>query len=144
MPQKHVVRLGDGDRHQLQALLRAGRSSARALTRARVLLKAHDGLTDAQIAEELDVSLSVIYDVRRRFVQQGLTAALQRRAHPPRPEARKLDGDGEAHLIALACGAPPHGQDHWTLRLLAGRLVELQYAESLSHETVRTVLKKTS
>jgi len=144
MPQKHVVQLGDGDRNQLRSLLRKGRASARALTRARVLLKAHDGLTDEQIAEELDVSLSLIYDVRRRFVQQGLTAALQRRPHPPRPEKRKLDGDGEAHLIALTCGAPPAGRGGWTLRLLADRMVELQYVAALSHETVRTVLKKTS
>jgi transposase len=109
-----------------------------------VLLKAHAGLTDEQIATELDVSVSLIYDVRRRFVQQGLSVALQRRAQPPRPDKRQLDGDGEAHLIALTCGAPPAGRGGWTLRLLADRMVELQYAAALSHETVRTVLKKTS
>jgi transposase len=144
MPQKHLVQLGDGDRHQLRSLLRKGRASARTLTRARVLLKAHAGLCDEQIAAELDVSVSLIYDVRRRFVQQGLSAALQRRPQPPRPDKRKLDGDGEAHLIALTCGAPPAGRGGWTLRLLADRMVELQYAATLSHETVRTVLKKTS
>jgi transposase len=143
MPQKQVVQLGDGDRHQLQSLLRKGRASARCLTRARILLAADQLQTDEEIAEQLDVSLSLIYQVRCRFVQQGLPAALHRRAHPSRPQQRKLDGDGEAHLIALACGAPPDGRACWTLRLLADRMVELEYAEALSHETVRTVLKKT-
>jgi transposase len=144
MPQKHVVQLGDGDRRQLQSLLRAGRCSARALTRARVLLKADDGLSDEQIAEELDVGLSLIYEVRHRFARQGLDATLHRRPSPPRPDQRKLDGDGEAHLIALACSTPPAGHGRWTLRLLADRLVELAITDHVSHETVRTVLKKTS
>jgi len=144
MPQKQVVQLGDGDRHQLRSLLRKGRASARSLTRARILLAADESQTDEEIAERLEVSVSLIYQVRRRFAHQGLTAALQRRPAPPRPEKRKLDGDGEARLLALACGAPPDGHDRWTLRLLADRLVELDYADRLSHETVRTTLKKTS
>jgi transposase len=143
MPQKHVVQLRDGDRQQLRSLLRKGRASARCLTRARILLAADDQLADAEIAEQLDVSLSLIYDVRRRFVHDGWSAAIQRRPQPPRPAARKLDGDGEAHLIRLACGAPPDGREVWTLRLLADRMVELKHADTLSHETVRTVLKKT-
>ena len=143
MPQKCVVQLGDGDRNRLRLLLRKGRASARCLTRARILLAADELLTDEEIAERLDVSLSLIYQVRQRFATEGLPAALRRRPHPPRPEKRKLDGDAEAHLIALACGAPPEGQDHWTLRLLANRMVELRYSDSLSHETVRTTLKKT-
>ena len=143
MPQKQVVQLGDGDRQQLRSLFRKGKASARCLTRARVLLAAADQLTDAEIVEKFEVSPSLVYDVRRRFVCEGLTAAIQRRPHPARPAARKLDGDGEARLIALACGAPPKGRAAWTLRLLADRAVELQYAEALSHETVRTVLKKT-
>ena len=144
MPQKHVVQLRDGDRQQLRSMLAAGRASARALTHTRILLKADDGLTDEQVAEELDVGLSMIYGVRQRFAQQGLAAALHRHPQPPRPEQRKLDGDGEAHLIALACGAPPDGRACWTLRLLADRMVQLEFADSVSHETVRTVLKKTS
>jgi transposase len=144
MPQKYAVQLGEGDRHQLRALLRKGKASARCLTRARVLLAAADQLTDEEIVERLEVSPSLVYDVRRRFVRAGLTAAIQRRAHPARPEARKLDGDGQAHLIALACGAPPDGREVWTLRLLADRMVELKYADALSHETVRSVLKKTN
>ncbi len=144
MSQKYVVQLGDGDRHQLRSLLRKGRASARCLTRARILLAADELQTDEEIAESLEVSLSLIYQVRRRLLQEGLPAALQRRAAPPRPEKRKLDGAGEAHLIALACGSAPDGREHWTLRLLADRLVELNYVESVSHETVRTTLKKTS
>jgi len=144
MPQKHVVQLGDGDRRQLQSLVRKGRTSARTLTHARLLLKAADGLRDALIAAQVEVGRSTVYRVRRRFVQQGLHAALHRRAQPPRPEQRKLDGDAEAHLIAVACSPPPLGRAHWTLRLLADRMVQLQYADSVSHETVRTTLKKTN
>lgn len=143
MPQKHVVELGDGDRLQLRSLLRKGKASARCLTRARILLAAADQLTDEEIAERLELSPGLVYKVRGRFVREGLTAAIQRRAQPPRPATRKLDGDGEAHLIALACGAPPDGREVWTLRLLADRMVELQQVDALSHETVRTVLKKT-
>ena len=144
MAQKHVVQLGDGDRRQLQSLVRKGRTSARTLTHARLLLKAADGLRDALIAAQVEVGRSTVYRVRRRFVQQGLHAALHRRAQPPRPEQRKLDGDAEAHLIAVACSPPPLGRAHWTLRLLADRMVQLQYADSVSHETVRTTLKKTN
>jgi transposase len=144
MPQKQVVQLSDGDRHQLRLLLRKGKASARCLIRARVLWATADQLTDEEIVEQWEVSPSLVYDVRRRFVRAGLAAAIQRRAQPARPAARKLDGDGEAHLLALACGAPPDGREVWTLRLLADRLVALQQADALSHETVRTVLKKTS
>jgi transposase len=144
MPQKHVVQLSDGDRQQLQSFLRKGRSSARCLTRARILLAADEQQTDAEITERLAVSGGLIYQVRRRFAQEGLDAALHRRPQPARPAARKLDGAGEAHLLAVACGAPPAGREVWTLRLLAARLVELQYVDRLSHETVRTVLKKTN
>lgn len=144
MSQKQVVQLGDGDRHQLRSWLSKGRASARCLTRARVLLKAHEGLTDQQIVEALEVSVSLVYDVRRRFVQGGLPAALDRRRQPPRPDKRKLDGDAEAHLITLACSHPPDGRDGWTLQLLADRLVQLQHVERVSRETVRRTLKKTN
>ena len=144
MPQKLFVQLGDGDRRQLQSLLRKGRATARTLAHARILLKAAAGATDETITTQLDVSRSTVYRVRRRFVQQGLAAALQRRAQPARPAHRKLDGDAEAHLIAVACSPPPLGRAHWTLRLLADRIVQLHVVESVSHETVRTTLKKTN
>lgn len=143
MPQKQVVQLSDGDRQQLRLLLRKGTASARCLTRVRILLEADEQLTDTEIAEQLDVSLSLVYDVRRRWVHDGWPAAIRRQTQPPRPTARKLDGDAEAHLLALACSAPPDGRAVWTLRLLADRLVQLAHADTLSHETVRTVLKKT-
>jgi len=144
MLRKHVVQLGDGDRCQLQALLCRGRASARALSHARILLKAADGWSDELIAAQIEVSRRTVYRVRRRFVQQGLPAALHRRAQPARPQQRKLDGDAEAPLMAVACSPPPAGRAHWTLRLLADRMVQLQCVESLSHETVRTTLKKTN
>ena len=144
MSRKHVVQLGVGDRRQLQSLIRKGRSSARLLTRARILLKAHAGLTDAEIGTQLDVSVSLVYDVRRAFVQEGLTAALERRAQPPRPAQRKLDGEAEAHLVTLACSRPPDGRESWTLQLLGDRLVQLRQVDSVSRETVRRTLKKTN
>lgn len=131
MPQKHQVQLGDGDRQQLQSLLRKGRACARCLTRARILLAADEQQTDTEIAEQLDVSLGLIYQVHRR-------------QHPPRPQQRKLDGRGEAQLLALACSAPPQGREVWTLRLLADQMVQLHYVEAISHQTVRTALKKTN
>jgi len=144
MPQKPVVQLGDGDRQQLRSLIRAGRAPARTLTHARILLKVDQEMVDEQIAEELEISTDTVARVRRRFVEHGLMAALQRRAQPARPEKRTLDGEGQAQLIALACSAPPAGHARWTLRLLARRLVELEHVPNVSHETVRTVLKKTT
>jgi transposase len=144
MPQKPVVQLGGGDRQQLRSLICAGRAPARTLTHARILLKIDQEMFDEQIAEELEVSTDTVARVRQRFVQHGLAAALQRRPQPPRPGKRKLDGDGQAHLIALACSAPPTGHARWTLRLLAHRLVEMEYVAGVSHETVRTALKKTT
>ena len=93
------------------------------------------------MAEALDVALSTVYPVKQRFAEEGLARALQDRPQANRP--RKLDDRGEAHLIALACSPPPEGHDHWTLRLLAGKVVELGLASSMSHEGVRKRLKKT-
>jgi len=144
MPRKQVVQLGAGERRQLRAMISRGCASARALTHARILLKADNGLSDQQIAEELEVSASTVYWVRRRFVHGGLMAAVARRRQPARPEKRRLDGDAEAHLVTLACSGAPDGRDHWTLQLLADRMVQLKYAEEVSRETVRRTLKKTN
>jgi transposase len=129
-------------------MIRAGKAAARKLTRARILLKADEaeggsGWSDPKIAEALDVGLSTVWRVRQQFVEEGTAAALM-----PRPSRRvyerKLDGAGEAHLIAVACSKPPKGHKRWTLRLLADRMVVLGHAEDgLSYETVRRVLKKT-
>ena len=117
------------------------------MARARILLKADQGKdgdaqTDAQVAEALSVATKTVFDVRRRWVEEGLEAALHRRKQrcPSRP--RKLDGVGEAKLVAACCGPAPQGRARWTLRLLAGKLVELKVVPSISPETVRGTLNK--
>jgi len=132
----------------LQAMLSRGKAAARKLMHARVLLKADAALggpdwNDAAIAEGLEVGRATVERVRKQFVEEGLDAALERRK-PHRQYHRKLDGDGEAHLIALACSQAPEGRDRWTLRLLADRMVALEHIGHLSYQTVRRTLKKTN
>jgi transposase len=148
MHKRYEVTLTDGEREQLERLIAVGQAPARKLMHARILLKADTGLgrpgwVDTRIAEAVAVSQPTVARVRRQYVEQGLDAALNRR--PPRREyRRKLDGAQEAHLITLACGAPPPGYGRWSLRLLADRMVELEQVEALSYQTVRRVLKKTT
>lgn len=148
MKKKQIVRLTPDERTQLLRLISAGTAPTRKLTHARILLKADRGPdgpggADEAIAEALEVGEITVWRVRKRYVEEGLEAALNHR-HPKNHRPCRLDGDQEAHLIALACSEPPEGRTRWTLRLLAGRMVELQYAECVSHETVRVTLKKTS
>ena len=143
MRKKYEVSLDGGQRAELERLIRSGVWPARKVAHARVLLGADDGETDAEVAEAVGVAVATVERVRKRFAERGLAAALDRKPQPPRPAKRALDGAGEAHLIALACSAPPDGRPEWTLRLLAGRVVELEYAAAASYETVRRVLKKT-
>ena len=143
---RYVVRLDDAERALLTDLVSTGAAAARALTHARILLKADvgpggPGWPDRRIAEALETSVRTVERVREALVTEGLDAALWRRRPPARP--RKLDGAGEARLIALACSAPPAGRDRWTLRLLADRLVELEVVDAVCPETVRLTLKKT-
>ena len=119
----------------------AGKSSARRLRRARTLLLADEGKTDVEIAAALHIGSATVARTRQRFAREGLEAALSERDRPG--GEKKLSPKQEAHLIALACSAPPKGKKRWTLRLLAGQMVELEHAESLSHEAVRQALKKT-
>ena len=140
--EKYGVRLAPEQRDRLEHVVRAGKSSARVTTRARILLKTDDGWSAPQVAEALEVALGTVYRIKRRFAEAGLEGVLQDR--PQAQRYRKLDDRGEAHLIALACSPAPEGHDHWTLRLLAGKVVELGLAPALSHETVRQRLKKTS
>ena len=140
--EKYGVRLAPEQRDRLEHVVRAGKSSARVTTRARILLKTDDGWFAPQVAEALDVALGTVYRIKRRFAEAGLEGVLQDR--PQAQRYRKLDDRGEAHLIALACSPAPEGHDHWTLRLLAGKVVELGLSPALSHETVRQRLKKTS
>jgi transposase len=148
MYKRYVVRLTEAERAQLKQLLAAGTAAARKLTHARILLKADQspggpGWVDAAIVEAVDVSQPTISRIRKQFVEEGLEAALDRRA-PRRVYPRKLDGDQEAHLIALTCGEPPAGHVRWSMRLLAAKLVELEVVEAISHQTVRRTLKKTN
>lgn len=139
--EKYPVQLAQEEREQLQQLIRGGKSPARQTARARILLKTDEGWTAAKVAEALDVSVGTVFRTKRRFAQEGLEGALQERPRPRR--LRKLDDKGEAHLIALACSPAPEGHDHWTLRLLAGKVVELGLVPSMSHEGIRKRLKKT-
>lgn len=147
MQKKYHVTLRGEERRELEGLISAGKAAARKLTHARILLKADEAAggpnwSDEQIAEALEVGLSTVWRVRQRFVEEGPAAALVPKPSP-RVYERKLDGRGEAHLIALACSSPPQGRKTWTLQLLADRMVALGYAPDLSYETVRRVLKKT-
>jgi len=148
MRKRYVVRLTENERESLKGLIAAGMAPARKLLHARVLLKADEGpggpgLVDDAIAEAVEVSQPTVFRIRRQYVDEGLEAALNRRP-PTRTYHRKLDGAHEAHLVALACGAPPAGHARWSLRLLANKLVELALVEDVSYQTVRRVLKKTN
>ena len=138
---KYAVRLAPEQREELQNLIRVGKSSARVTARARILLKSDDGWAAPKVAEALDVALGTVYRIKQCFTEEGLDGALWDRRQVNRH--RKLDDRSEAHLIALACSPAPEGHDHWTLRLLAGKVVELGLASSMSHEGVRKRLKKT-
>jgi transposase len=141
MPRKkYLTNLSAEEKQQLIELTCKGTVKARQFKRAMILLKANEGLTDGQIMSAINVSRPCVERIRKRFVEGGLERALN---EDPRPgQRRKLDGRGEAQLIATACSQAPEGHDHWTMRLLAGRLVELGVVESISHETVRLTLKK--
>lgn len=144
------VRLGKEERESLKGMVASGEAPARAITRARILLKADDGdcedarggeWPDTRVAEALDVSRSTVRRVRERFAMEGLRAALAHR-RPRNAKPKKLDGEQEAHLIALACSEPPEGAGRWSVRLLAQRFVELDCGEEVSRELVRRTLKK--
>jgi hypothetical protein len=146
---RYKVTLEPEERQQLQDLIAAGKAAARKLAHARILLKAdaaEDGPAwpDGRIAEALEVSTATVERVRQRFVELGLDAALDRKRRERPPREIKLDGHAEARLIALACSPPPEGRAVWTMQLLADKLVELEVVDSISDETVRLALKKTS
>jgi transposase len=145
---KYVVRLSTEERAQLLTLVKTGRGAAAKLLHARILLKADinaegHGWTDAAIAEALETSTATVHRVRQAWVDQGVEAALARKP-PTGRQYRKLDGEQEAHLIAVACSTPPEGRARWTLKLLAAKLVALNIIDTISPECVRTTLKKTT
>lgn len=147
--EKYKVTLTADERCELEQLVRKGKAAARKLAHARILLLADEGddrrgRSDEQIAETLQVSARSVSRVRKRFVTEGLEQAVNPRRQPRRPDKIKLDKERERQLLELACSDPPDGRGSWTLQLLADRLVVLGQVESVSRETVRKVLKKTT
>jgi transposase len=146
---KYIVTLTADERQSLLDLIAAGKAAAKKLAHARILLKADaaeggPAWPDRRIAEALEVSDATIERVRQRFVEQGLEAALVRKAQERPSRQLTLDGRAEARLIALACSAPPDGRAVWTMQMLADELIELEVVPTVSDETVRRSLKKTS
>lgn len=145
---KYIVALTEQERETLEKLTTTGKTSAYKMNHARILLKAdinqaEGDWTDEAISDALDISIATIERVRQRFVETSLEAALTRQVQHQR-KARRLDGEQEARLIAMTCGEIPDGRARWSLRLLAQKMVELEYVESISYETIRQTLKKTS
>ena len=145
MKKIYIVKLTLEERAYLEKIVKTGKSSARKLTRARILLKADNsdgnGWIDQDIAGALDVGTATIGRTRQDFVEKSLETALNGSERPPRNPV-KVDGKVEAHLVALACSSPPEGNSYWTLKLLAKGLVQAEVIESISPEKVRQVLKK--
>lgn len=146
----YKVTLTQEERTELEEIITRGNHNSQKVLNALILLGVDEGefnkekkKTAARLAEELPVSTRKVERVKKRFVESGLDAALNKRK-ADRQRFRKIDGDVEAHLVALSCSEPPEGHVRWTLRLLADKLVELEYVESISYETVRRTLKKTN
>ena len=147
MSKKYNVRLSLEERIELEELVRKGKAAAYKRLHAQILLKADDsegspGWKDTRISEAFNVTVQTVERIRKRLVEQGLEAAINR-AKSSRIKSRKLDGEQEAHLVALTSSEAPEGQARWSLRLLADKMVELEYVDTISHETVRQTLKKT-
>lgn len=149
MKKHYIVTLTPEERKFLKELVTKGTNGARRINRARILLKADQSdeipaWTDKQISLALDLGTATVERLRKRFVEEGLEAALYRRKETVPRLRRKLDGHQEAQLVTLVCSEPPEGRVRWSLRLIADQLVELEIVDSISHETVRQTLKKTS
>jgi hypothetical protein len=145
---RRIVVLSEEERARLHTMIGRGVAPASVLTHARILLKANQGQagpgwTDAAIAVAVEVNPATVARIRQQYVTAGLDAALHRKP-PARQYHRRLDGEQEARLVALACSAPPEGRKRWTLRLLAKRMVELQVVETVSYETVRQAVQQTA
>jgi transposase len=147
MNKKFIVRLSDEERAVCQEIIKKLKGSSQKFRRAQVLLKANadgPGWSDAKIAEAFNCRVQTIENLRKRLVMEGFDLALDRKPRLEPPTPCKLDGEAEAKLIAMRLGKPPAGYGHWTLRLLADEMVALEIVDSISHETVRKVLKKTA
>ena len=149
MPKRYVVELDKHERQELSPLVKQENVAAKQRTHAQVLLLADSGpqgpgWTDEAVAEACQVTVRTVENIRKRLVLEGLESALTRKPQVRLSRPKLLDGEKEAKVIALCCGAKPAGHARWTLRLLADRIVELEIVESISHETVRQCLKKTN
>lgn len=147
MAKKYVVRLSAEEREQLESLVKKGKTQAYRIKHANILLAVDaDGpnWTDEEAAEAFGCHVNTVSNVRRRLVEQGLEAAVERKKQKSPSRERLLDGEKEARLIALACTEPPEGRPRWTLQMLADKLVALEVVESISDQTVRRTLKKTN
>ncbi len=145
---KYIVKLSQAERETLSALIKTGKVAGYKRQRAHILLKADigsegPGLKDSDIATSIDVSLRTVERTRQRLVERGLEKALEREKRQ-RSRAPRLDGEQQAHLIALVCSEPPEGCKRWSLKLLSNKMVELNHVDSISPETIRQVLKKRS
>lgn len=145
---KYIVHLSQEESQTLRRFISSGKRPAQLFTRARILLKADQGKegpgwSDEKISQALDVTVQTVERVRKQLVQESFDAVLKRQQYIQKVSRKRLDGDAEAHLIALSCSKPPKGRSDWSLRLLADRMIELDYVESVSYETVRQTLKKT-
>lgn len=145
---RYKITLTKEEREQLSDIISKGTHSAQLYRGAYILLNCDEGkwgdkLSNEQIRKVLQISMRMIDRVKQKFVEEGFEACLERKTLSKTKE-KKVDGDMEAHLIALSCSKPPKGYSRWSLRMLADKMIELKYAESISHETVRRVLKKTS
>ncbi len=148
MPKKYIVELTEVEQTSLKKLTTTGKHAAYKINHGRIVLMAdinqsEDSWSDKSISKALGISIPTIERVRKRFVEEGIDSALNYRQGRGRKQKR-LDGNGEAHLLTLACSEAPKGHQRWTLRMLADLMVELDYVESISHETVRQTLKKTN
>ena len=141
-PKNHCVKLSEDDRQYLQKIVESGKDKARKITRCRILLLADKGKTDQEISDALNVCLATIFNIRRHYCKEGLERAINEAARSGQPP--KFKGKSMAKITAIACSKPPEGHARWSLRLLADRVVELDIVESISHVSVRNILKKTS
>lgn len=144
---KNSIELTQEQREQLAAVISKGKAPARKIQHAQVLLKIDSGKdgsnwSDGQVREAFGVSPATIWRMRRRFLEQGIDDALNRRPQPERPEKRKIHGEQEAHIITLACTQAPTGHSRWSVRLLTKTAIELEIVEQVGRETLRLVLKK--
>jgi len=139
---RYKVQLTREERDQLQKLISSGVAPARKLTRARILLKVDAGMTGTKISQVLDVTNNTVTNVCRTFQTQRLVAI--ERKDPNREYRHSLDGKAEAYLAAIACSKPPAGRERWTLRLLQAEMIKRNHVDEVSHETIRTALKKTN